>query len=99
MKIPKRFKLLASTTNVVFDDRRLDDLNAYGYHEPTTNVITLSRIDGIKDICEDLILDTFYHERTHAILYAMGKRELNKDEEFVDLFSKLLRQADETAEY
>jgi hypothetical protein len=35
----------------------------------------------------------------YAILDAMNEKDLNNNEKFVDLFAKLLRQSDETAEF
>lgn len=98
-KIPKSFKLFATTVDVVLDDKRMDDVGAYGVTEYSRSKITLASKDGLEDISNDRRMETFYHERVHMILLAMGKRELNKDEEFVDVFAKLLRQSDETAKY
>ena len=47
---------------------------------------------------EDTIMNTFYHEKVHSILSLMG-HELNNNEEFIDLFARLLRQTDITSEY
>ena len=99
LQIPKKFKLFGATINVVWDNKRLQDLNAYGLFEYGQGKITLSTVDGLEKLDEDRILDCFYHERTHAILEAMHERELSKNEDFVDVFSKLLRQADETAKF
>ena len=41
---------------------------------------------------------TFLHELTHAILFAMGKEELNDDESFVNTFSSFLNEAINTME-
>ena len=95
-KIPKSFKLFATEVKVVIDDKRTDDLKAYGYYENSTSTITLANKDGISDLSECRKLDAFYHERTHAILEAMHEHELSNNEKFVDTFSKLLRQSIET---
>ena len=99
MKIPKKFKLFGSTVKVVFDNKRMDDVDAFGLYEYPLQTITLANKDRLDEISEDRITETFYHERTHAILLALGYKELNKDEQFVDLFSKALRQCDETASF
>ena len=99
MKIPKRFKLFSTTVKVVFDNKRMDDIHAYGYYEESESKIILCKVDGVSKLPDDKILDTFYHERTHAILQAMNKKELSANEEFVDVFSKLLRQAIESEKY
>jgi hypothetical protein len=77
----------------------MDDRNSYGNFNESTSQITLTSIDGMLDISKDKILDTFYHEKVHSILVSMGEKELNKNEQFVDVFAKLLRQSDETAEF
>lgn len=99
LKIPKKFKLFGTTVNVVWDNKRLEDLKAYGVFEYGASKITLSTVDGLDKLAEDRIMDCYYHERTHAILEAMNERDLSSNENFVDVLSKLLRQADETAKY
>lgn len=99
MKIPKRFKLFGTTYTVVFDNKRMNDLKCYGYAEYSESKITLSDTDGVDKLSEDKILDAFYHEKVHSILDMMHERELSDNEKFVDIFAKLLRQADETAEF
>lgn len=99
LKIPKQFQLFASTINVVFDNKRMDDVNAYGLAEYSELKITLSDKSGIDNISRDRILDCYYHEKVHMILFAMNEKELNSNERFVDVFAKLLRQSDETSKY
>jgi len=99
MKIPKSFKLFGTTINIVWDNLRMNDVHAFGLFEYAKSQITLANKDGIDDISEYKILDTFYHEKVHAILTAMRERELSDNEKFVDVFAKLLRQADETSIY
>ena len=43
-------------------------------------------------------MQTFLHELTHAILFAIGKEELNDDESFVNTFSSFLAEAINTME-
>lgn len=99
MKIPKKFKLFGTTYNVLWDNKKMNNTTRYGESDYSTTEITLSDTHGVNPLSEDRIMDTFYHERTHAILDSMHKRDLSADEEFVDVFSKLLRQSIETAEY
>lgn len=99
MNIPKRFKLFGTTYNVVFNNERMNDLKAYGLHDYSKSEITLSTTDGIDKLSEDKILDTYYHEKIHAILDMMKESELSNNEKFVDQFAKLLRQSDITSEY
>jgi len=99
MKIPKSFKLFSTTIKVEINDQRMDDHNAYGYYEHSRSIITLATKDGVHELSEDRILDSFYHEKVHSILSAMYEEELNKNERFVDTFAKLLRQSDETTTF
>ena len=99
MKIPKKYKLFGTTVNVVWDNKRLNDKGVYGLTDYGRSEIILSTTQGVDKLSEDRIIDTFYHERTHSILDAMNEQDLTFNEKFVDVFSKLLRQADESAEY
>ncbi len=99
MKIPKTFKLFGTTYKVVFNNERLNDRQEYGLCDYSKSEITLSTTEGTTELSEDKIMDTYYHERTHAILDMMNERDLSANEKFVDVFSKLLRQADETSEF
>lgn len=97
LAIPKRFKLFASTIQVVFDNKRMNDMTNYGLAEYSEHKITLSDVHGVDPLSQDRILDTFYHEKVHMILDSMHERDLSANEKFVDVFAKLLRQSDETA--
>ena len=50
MKIPKSFKLFATTINVVVDNQRTDDMKVFGCHQPHNNTIILADKFGIHDI-------------------------------------------------
>lgn len=97
--IPTRFTLYASTVNIVWNDKLMDDMKAYGYWHPSDLTITLSKVDGQRTLSEDKMMDTFYHEKVHAILDTMQEYDLSKNEKFVDTFAKLLRQSDATSEF
>lgn len=99
MKIPKSFMLFGTTYKVVWDNMRLNDRKEYGLSDYGKTEIVLSTTIGTESLSEDRIMDTYYHERTHAILDMMGENDLSQNEKFVDVFSKLLRQADESAVY
>lgn len=99
MKIPKKFKLFGTTYKVIWNNKRMNDKEVYGLSDYSRSEITLSTTIGTEKLNEDKIMDTFYHERTHAILDMMNEKELSSNEKFVDVFSKLLRQADETAKF
>lgn len=99
MKIPTKFKLFGTTYDVVWDDKRMNDRGEYGVCDYSNTTITLSTTEGATPLSEDRMLDVFYHEKIHAILDMMNEHELSMNEKFVDILAKLLRQADETAEY
>ena len=99
MRIPKEFKLFGNTIKVVFNEKYLNIINAYGEADYNKGIITLAKFSSNSKYSKDLIIDTFYHEKVHHILNEMGEHDLNKNEKFVDTFAKLLRQSDETAKY
>ena len=97
-KIPKNFKLFATTINVVYN-------NSLSY---SSRLGDCSYIDGLINLCnkykgekltDNAVLDTFYHEKVHVILDSMGEHKLSENEKFVEVFSKLLRQSDETVKF
>ena len=61
-------------------------------------IIELAKQSGGFEISESKKRQTFLHELTHAILFAMGKEELNDDESFVNTFSSFLNEAINTME-
>lgn len=96
MKIPKSFKLFGSTIDIVFENRRLNDKNQLGESYYCESKITLADTNGLDKLSDDTIVESFYHEKVHMILDSMGEHDLSGNEKFVDVFSKLLRQSDET---
>lgn len=97
-KIPSKFKLFGTTINVVWDNVQMNRGQKYGQADYSKCEITLSDTHGVEQLTEDRMMDTFYHEKVHIILDSMQERDLSNNERFVDIFAKLLRQADETAE-
>lgn len=98
MKIPKSFKLFATTYNVIWDNERMNDKSLYGLCDYSTCTISLAKTYNMDELSQDRILDTYYHEKVHAILNAMDESDLCSNEKFVDVFAKLLRQSDETSD-
>lgn len=99
MSIPKSFKLFGTTIKIAWDNDLCNHKSQYGESSYSESKITLSEVHGILKLSEDKIMDTFYHEKVHMILDTMNERDLSGNERFVDVFAKLLRQSDETAEY
>jgi len=100
MKIPKSFKIFASTVNITTDDNiRLSNDQVLGdcsFSDLQINICTEYKGDKVES---STIVDTFYHEKIHIILDAMGEHELSQKEKFVEVFARLLRQSDESAEF
>ena len=61
-------------------------------------IIELANQAGGYEVSDSKKRQTFLHELTHAILFAMGKSELNDDESFVNTFSSFLNEAINTME-
>ena len=61
-------------------------------------IIELAKQSGGFEISESQKRQTFFHELTHVILFAMVKEELNDDESFVNTFSSFLNEAINTME-
>jgi hypothetical protein len=99
MKIPKSFKVFASTINVQFDNVRLSNEGNLGDCSFHGNDINLCSEYRGKIISDCSVLDTFYHEKVHIILDAMGEHDLSSNEKFVEVFARLLRQSDQSAEF
>jgi hypothetical protein len=99
MKIPKSFKLFGSTINIKWENKDLNKMGVLGETHFASSLINLSDTNGLDKLSEDTIADTFYHEKVHIILDHMGEHSLSENEKFVDVFAKLLRQSDETAQY
>lgn len=99
MKIPSSFKILNTTITVEFDDSYCNRKEVYGVYIELDDKIILCKKYAGKRLKLELIIETFYHEKTHAILSAMGEKELFRNEKFVDIFARLLRQSEKTAEY
>lgn len=97
--IPSSFTLYSSEINVVFDNERMKQMKCLGLCESDHNKITLCDESDGEKLPLDAILDTYYHEKVHMILFYMNEEKLGYNEKFVDTFAKLLRQSEETTEF
>lgn len=61
-------------------------------------IIEVANQAGGYEVSESKKKQTFLHELTHAILFAMGREDLNDDESFVNTFSSFLNEAISTME-
>jgi hypothetical protein len=69
-------------------------------HYPTRK-IEIGRMSNTtgKRYSDTQVLDSFWHEVTHAILEEMGRHTLNADERFVTEFANRLTKVIQTAEF
>jgi hypothetical protein len=94
MKIPASFLLLGQEYRVrQVPQAQWEDPSVWGSFNPSTREILILKRGDSADI------QTFLHELVHAMLSAMGRDRLNKDEAFIDLFAGMLQQAFTTAKY
>ena len=61
-------------------------------------IIEIANQAGGYEIFESKKMQTFMHEIIYAILFAIGKEELNEDESFVNTFSSFLSETINTME-
>lgn len=98
--IPKKFTLFGSDIRIIYDNEYLNSKGFLGEADPDTHTIRLaSSTKGGKPLSQQQQEDTFYHEKVHMILDAIGETKLYHNEKFVDTFAKLLRQSDVSAVY
>ena len=95
-KIPKKFKV----GSVDYEVKRVEHCgnnDDFGFWRPQ-GIIEIATQAGGYEVSESKKMQTFLHELTHAILFAMGKEDLNDDESFVNTFSSFLSEAINTME-
>lgn len=92
----KKFKLGAVEWTVEMNNQRLDDKEAFGICSYTESKILLQDATERYKRQKDAIEQTLYHEVVHAILFSMSENELALNEKFVQNFSMLLHQFEET---
>ena len=104
MQIPKRFKLLGQTINVVWDACHfIERTDAAAFASYRLKEIQMN--PNVSYQTEEAKQQTFLHELVHFILYYsessyQGKTDyMHQDEGFVDLTASLLHQALTTMEY
>ena len=91
MKIPKKFRV----GSVDYEVRLVEHCGMnddFGLWRPQGIIEIANQAGGYK-VSESKKTQTFFHELTHAILFAMGKEDLNDDEYFVNTFSSFLSEA------
>lgn len=87
MKIPKRFRLMGHAYAVrVVSPKDWKDPEAVGLFDNNSREILILKADAAT------MQQVLLHEIEHAILLAIGRDELYKDEAFVDLHAGLYHQ-------
>ena len=89
--IPKKFKL-GGVDYSVKQVEHCGNYDNFGFWRPQ-GIIEIANQSGGYEVSESKKMQTFLHELTHAILFAMSKGELNDDESFVNTFSSSLNEA------
>ena len=92
----KEFTLGAVKWTVEINDLRGDDRESYGTSIYDESKIIIQEKSLGRQRTQEAIEQTLYHEVMHGILDTLGKRDLSRDEEFVQTFSLLLHQFERT---
>ena len=99
MEIPKRFKLLGHSIEVIEDAEMFYDKSVYGRCSYEGKWIKLAFPAPSHPVTQGSLEHTFLHELVHMIFYHTEQSKLNENEDFVDLVAGLLHQALTTMEY
>ncbi len=95
-KIPCGFEVYSTHITVKYDSAYCEKLNAWGTYNHRQALI---RLNNAQDTDKDRLHETFYHELTHCILENIERRDLSRNERFVAVFSRALRQALASMQY
>jgi len=100
MKIPTTIRVGKHkySVEVVEAMLRKRDMARVHYDSKRIEIGRMSNVTG-KRYSDTQVLDSFWHEVTHAILNDMGRHNLNEDERFVTEFANRLTQAIKTAKF
>ena len=90
-KIPTKFKVGSVDYEVRFVEH-CGNNDDFGFWRPQ-GIIEIATQAGGYEVSESKKMQTFLHELTHAILFAMRKDDLNDDESFVNTFSSFLSES------
>jgi len=98
-QIPKQFQLGPHVYIVKQEEGLSARDGLLGQHITNQRLIRLQPFDKSLNSPISEYLQTYYHEKVHAILAVMCEDELCKNEKFVDLFATFLLQTDQTSKY
>lgn len=106
MKIPKRFKLLGQTIEIVYTPEKfIENTDRLGFASFRKNQVQLRPSTDVFPLTKDQIEETFCHELVHFLTYHAGAAYsgkadyMHQDEEFINLLGGLLHQALTTMEF
>lgn len=99
MQIPKRFKVLGHTVEVVDEPAGFYQKRRYGSCNYEEKQITLTPRSPSHPVTQSSIEHSFLHELVHMCIYHTEQGQLNENEGFIDAFAGLLHQALTTMEY
>ena len=94
--IPKKLKV-GSVDYVVKQVEHCGTNDDFGLWR-SQGIIEIANQAGGYEVSESKKMQTLMHEITHAILFAMGREDLNDDEAFVNTFASFLSEAINTME-
>ena len=92
MEIPDKIQIIGSVIKTVYEERLLEELGSTGQTNPMFNEIRLRRKIENREIDDDKLFETYFHEVVHTILDKLGYKELSSDDVFVRSLSGVLVQ-------
>jgi predicted SprT family Zn-dependent metalloprotease len=99
MKIPYQFKMQNHTIKVEINNEKCEDREALGLADYNVNKIYLATKSQGVNVSKSIIEHSFCHELAHYLLNALGEKEKNEDEAYVDLLGGLLAQVLSTMKF
>tara|TARA_R110002074_G_scaffold208324_1_gene376925 strand:+ start:468 stop:761 length:294 start_codon:yes stop_codon:yes gene_type:complete len=88
--LPKHFDLFGQRITVEVAENFARDQGCIGKWYPSQNRIVLQAADDVH--ADDVVLQTFWHEATHAALDILGYGEWSENEVFVEQFGQVIYQ-------
>ncbi len=89
MKIPERISIAGITIKTVYDNNLIIEHGKIAEANFGEQIIKVAK----NAVQKDNAMQAYVHEVVHFILFIMGKEELNRDEDFVDMFAHLAYHA------
>ena len=89
---PKKFKIHNHDWKIKYVKDLFKTHNAYGLTIFDQSLILIQLPTKEFVVTEAVILNVLLHEFSHSVLRAMGREDLNQDEDFVDGFALIASQ-------